>query len=47
MFETLFYTGMRKGELMALTQEDLYYDQQNTCYMISITKTYSTVGNKR
>ena len=47
MFETLFYTGIRKGELMALTQEDLYYDQQNTCYMISITKTYSTVVNKK
>lgn len=47
MFETLFYTGMRKGELMALTEEDLYYDQQNACYMISITKTYSTVGNKK
>ena len=38
---------MRKGELMAINQDDLYYDQQNTCYMISITKTYSTVGNKK
>lgn len=47
MFEILFYTGMRKGELMALNQDDLYYDEVNSCYMISITKTYSTVGQKK
>lgn len=36
-FTILFYTGMRRGELLALTKEDINFED-NT---ISINKTYS------
>lgn len=39
-FEILFYTGMRKGEFLALTLNDIDFDQKT----ISITKTLVYVG---
>ena len=36
MFELLFWTGMREGELLALTMDDIDLDQQT----VKITKTY-------
>lgn len=36
MFELLFWTGMREGELLALTMDDFDMDQQ----VVKITKTY-------
>ncbi len=41
LFETLFYTGMRIGELLALTPEDINFDKG----FISVSKTF-TVKNK-
>ena len=38
-FEILFYTGMREGELLALTKADLPADQKE----INISKTFATV----
>lgn len=40
-FEMLFYTGMRKGELLALTLNDIDFTQKN----ISITKTLAYVDS--
>ncbi len=41
-FETLYWTGMREGELLALTPEDV--DFQNRT--VSITKTYHCINGK-
>ena len=42
IFYVLFFSGMRVGELLALTREDIDF-AENT---ISITKTYNRVGGK-
>lgn len=42
IFETLYYTGMRKGELMALTLNDIDFKGNK----ITINKTYYQAGDK-
>ena len=42
LFETLFWTGMRIGELLALTKEDV--DLKNN--QININKTFYRTGGK-
>ena len=42
IFETLYYTGMRKGELMALTLNDIDFKGNK----ITINKTYYQAGHK-
>lgn len=42
IFETLYYTGMRKGELMALTLNDIDFNGNK----ITINKTYYQAGDK-
>ena len=42
IFEMLYYTGMRIGELLALTLEDVNFSERK----ISITKTYYRTGKK-
>lgn len=42
MFSLLFYTGMRIGELLALTQNDFNYESK----IVSIIKSYSRLNKK-
>lgn len=42
IFNTLFWTGMRSGELLALTLDDIDFESKK----ISITKSYARVGNE-
>ena len=42
IFETLYYTGMRKGELLALTLNDIDFKNNK----ITINKTYYQAGDK-
>ena len=42
MFMTLYYTGMRKGELLALTPGDIDFEKDT----ISITKNYQRIGGE-
>lgn len=42
IFEILFWTGMRIGELLAITKGDIYFDKNQ----ISISKTYYRSGRK-
>lgn len=42
MFNTLFWTGMRSGELLALTLNDVNFEAKT----ISITKSYARIGGE-
>lgn len=42
MFMTLYYTGMREGELLALTPADIDFEKST----ISINKNYQRIGGK-
>ena len=42
IFYVLFFSGMRVGELLALTKDDIDFD----CNTISISKTFNRVGGK-
>lgn len=42
MFNTLFWTGMRSGELLALTLNDINFEAKT----ISITKSYARIGGE-
>lgn len=42
MFELLFYSGMRLGELLALTPKDIFYEKR----IIRISKTFHRKNNK-
>ena len=43
IFNTLFWTGMRSGELLALTLNDINFEAKT----ISITKSYARIGGRR